>query len=68
MTQIHIKLWLNAQTGPRNNTNPVKDEGKVIYSIAGKEISCLFFLMDSDTECVIPRIQEPKHFKLLNKA
>lgn len=50
MTQLSIKLWLNAQTGPRNNTNPVKDEGKVIYSIEGKEISCLF-LMDSLKKC-----------------
>lgn len=43
ISQLHIKFWLNAKIVLRNNTNPVKDEGKPIYSIAGKEIPYTFF-------------------------
>lgn len=43
MPQLLIELWLNAKIGLRNNANPVKEEGKLIYSIAGEEIPHLFF-------------------------
>lgn len=64
MPQLLIKLWLNAKISVRNNTNPVKDKGKLIYSIAGEEIPRLF-LTDSNTECDIPGIQELKHMQTL---
>lgn len=48
MPQLLIKLWLNAKIVLRNNTNPVKHEEKLIYSIAGEILR--LFLMDSDTE------------------
>lgn len=59
MTQLHSKFWLNAKIGLRNNTNPVRDEGKLI---AGKEIAYPFLI---DTECAIPGIQELKYMQTL---
>lgn len=58
--------WLNSIENAEavllhgNNTNPVKDEGRFIYSKAEKETSFLF-LLDLDTEHVTPRISELTH-------
>lgn len=59
MTQLHIKLWLNAKIGLRTITQSKMKE-RLFIVLQERRFFC-FFLMDSDTEQVIPGIPELKH-------